>query len=468
MAPKHNTYWTNTSVLSLVKHSNADPIQAVTEKARALALGAIEQGWSGPPYDPFALADLLKIRVIPREDIADARTVPSATGFVVEYNPNRPRVRIHYSICHEIAHTLFPDSHQRVQHRLTHDKMKGDDWQLEMLCNIGASELAMPVGSFPALSAEQLSIDTVLNLRKRFEVSAEALLLRLIKLTDVQCVAYSASRIGSGESERARYIVDYALTSRAWPNAGLIPGMHIPMGSAVSECTAIGYTAKGIEEWRSAGKVKVHSLGISPYPNQTFPRVIGLLRPVRQTNANMAGITYLRGDATAPRGTGNQLIVQVVNDAALTWGGGFSLVVRQKWPVAQEEFRSWATVDRRNLSLGSLHLAATNDRLTIASMVAQRGYGPSPKPRIRYSALRTCLQRLSKTALERNATVHMPRIGSGLAGGSWNIVSELIDEALCRHGVNVFVYDLPGTEPRLQPQGAFQFSSEQQSESVVN
>jgi hypothetical protein len=65
LAPRR-TYWTNTSVLSLIKHSGADPIQAVTEKARFLALNAIERGWSGPPYDPFALADLLKIRVIPR------------------------------------------------------------------------------------------------------------------------------------------------------------------------------------------------------------------------------------------------------------------------------------------------------------------------------------------------------------------------------------------------------------------
>jgi hypothetical protein len=467
LAPKH-TYWTNTSVLSLIKHSGADPIQAVTEKARFLALNAIEQGWNGPPYDPFALADLLKIRVIPREDIADARTVPSATGFVVEFNPNRPRVRIHYSICHEIAHTLFPDAHQRVQHRLTHDMMKGDDWQLEMLCNIAASELAMPVGSFPALSAEQLSIDTVISLRKQFEVSAEALLLRLIKLTDLQCVAYSASRVGSGPSERPRYVVDYALRSRTWADGELTPGTHLPLGSAVTECTAIGYTAKGIEEWRNAGKVKVHCLGISPYPNQTFPRVIGLLRPVRQANANAAGITYLKGDASAPRGGGSQLLVQLVNDSAFTWGGGFSLVVRQKWPPAQQAFRSWAYNNKRNLSLGNVHLAPADSRITIASMIAQHGYGPSPRPRIRYSALRSCLQHLSKIALERSATVHMPRIGSGLAGGSWNIVSELIDEALCRRGVNVFVYDLPGSEPRQHPQGAFQFSSEQQSGSVVN
>jgi hypothetical protein len=467
LAPKHN-YWTNPSVLSLVKRSDADPIRTITEKARALALDAIERGWSGPPYDPLALCDLLKIRVIPREDIADARTVPSPTGFVVEFNPNRPRVRIHYSICHEIAHTLFPDADQRVQHRLTHDKMKGDDWQLEMLCNIAASELAMPVGSFLALTGEEISIDTIINLRKRFEVSAEALVLRLIKLTDQQCVAYCASRSSSDSSARARYVVDYSVASRTWPDAALAPGTQIPLGSAVSECTAIGYTAKRIEEWRSAGKIKVHCLGISAYPNQTYPRVLGLLRPLRQANPSTAGITYLKGDATAPRGSGSRLVAQIVNDSAFTWGGGFSLAVRQKWPSAQQAFRTWAYGDRRNLSLGNLHLAPVDETLTIASMVAQRGYGPSTNPRIRYSALQTCLQRLSTIAVDQRATVHMPRVGSGLAGGSWSVVSELIDEALCRRGISVFVYDLPGVEPKRDPQSVLPFSSEQLSTSILN
>jgi len=467
LAPKH-TYWTNPSVRSLVKHADADPIQTITEKARNLVFEAIERGWAGPPYDPVALADLLKIRVVPREDIAEARTVPSSTGFVVEFNPNRPRVRIHYSICHEIAHTLFPDCHQRVQQRLTHEKMKGDDWQLEMLCNIAASEIAMPIGSFPALREQDLSIDTVIDLRKRFDVSAEALVLRIIKLTDHQCIAYSASRTGSDLSERTPYSVNYALPSRTWANVVLPPGTQLPIESAVSECTAIGYTAKRIEDWRYAGKVKVHCLGVSPYPSQTFPRVIGLLRPTRQDAPPTAGITYLKGDASAPRGNAPRVIAQIVNDSAFTWGGGFSLAIRRKWPEAQQAYRQWAYKNRANLSLGSVHIADAQDNLAIASMVAQRGYGPSDKPRIRYAALRACLQHLSGLAVKQKATIHMPRIGTGLAGGSWNIVSELIDDVLCRAGINVFVYDLPGTEPKLDKQLSLLPASEQPLTSTLN
>jgi O-acetyl-ADP-ribose deacetylase (regulator of RNase III) len=65
------------------------------------------------------------------------------------------------------------------------------------------------------------------------------------------------------------------------------------------------------------------------------------------------------------------------------------------------------------------------------------------KPRVRYDALQSCLYELANVARDKEATVHMPRIGCGQAGGRWEVVSELIYDALCRHGITVTVYDLP-------------------------
>ena len=129
---------------------DSDPVQAITERAQAKVVAAIQNGWKGPPYDPFALAEYLRVTVIAREDILEARTVPARGGYSIEFNPNRPRNRVKYSICHELAHTLFPDCAERVRNRVTHRDMKGDEWQLEMLCNIGAAEMLMPVGSTPS------------------------------------------------------------------------------------------------------------------------------------------------------------------------------------------------------------------------------------------------------------------------------------------------------------------------------
>jgi O-acetyl-ADP-ribose deacetylase (regulator of RNase III) len=334
--------------------------------------------------------------------------------------------------------------------------MKGDDWQLEMLCNLAAAEFAMPTGSMPSITEEYLDIEGILALRKEFQVSAEAMLLRLVKLTTHQCSFFAASRVSLPDSPSPTYAIDFTKPSRAWSEATLPPSTQLPENSVVTDCTAIGFTARGQEEWSDLGKVRVECVGVSPYPSQIFPRVIGLIRPSRQSSRSITTIDYLRGDATQPRGTGNRFLVQIINDAAINWGGGFSLVVRKKWPAVHDAFHEWA-VNRENLKLGNLHVVMAEKNITVLSMIAQHGYGRSTHPRIRYLALRDCLTKVGELALKNQATVHMPRIGCGEAGGSWDVVNELVTDALCAKGIKVFVYDLPGADKPLQQQATLRF-----------
>jgi hypothetical protein len=81
--------WTNKSVLKFAGKS--DPISLIEEKARQPVLQARDAGWSGPPYNPIAIADLLKIPVEASGDVADARTVATDTAIRIEFNPTRPR-----------------------------------------------------------------------------------------------------------------------------------------------------------------------------------------------------------------------------------------------------------------------------------------------------------------------------------------------------------------------------------------
>jgi len=449
--------WTHHSVSALA--GNADPVQVITEKARAKAMEAIQSGWSGPPYDPFQLADLLKIPVVARQDISEARTVPAKSGFVIEFNPNRPRNRVRYSICHELAHTLFPDCGERVRNRMTHESMRGDDWQLETLCNIGAAELLMPIGTVPKLAGEHLTIDAVLESRKQHEVSAEAVLLRAIRLTTDQCAVFAASRRQYPTGSSDQYFIDYGVSSRSWVAGAIYAGTGLPKDTVLGECLAIGVKAKGHEDWGgSVGSVRIECVGVPPYPNHMFPRVVGIVKPQRQAPTNIASIAYIPGDATQPRAGGFRIVAQIVNDSAFTWGGGLSLVVRKKWPEAQQSFRAWAEHDRRNLRLGNLHYVTVDSSLGIASLIAQHGYGASPTPRIRYLHLQACLEKLAQSAQEYKATVHIPKLGCGQAGGSWPIVRELVEESLCGRGVKVYVYELAGAEPRPHPQAAFEFT----------
>ncbi len=98
--------------------------------------------------------------------------------------------------------------------------------------------------------------------------------------------------------------------------------------------------------------------------------------------------------------------------------------------------------------LGAVQLVAINDNLLVANMIAQRGIrGTSEGPPIRYDALRDCLRELSAHAHRLEASVHMPRIGCGLAGGQWDEIEPIIEQTLIAGGIAVHVYDFAPTAP---------------------
>jgi len=82
-------YWTNPSVEQI--NLSGDPLADFIDRTRQVVFEAMQKGWSGPPFDPFKLADILHLHVVPTENVLDARTVPAPSGKVqIEFNPNRP------------------------------------------------------------------------------------------------------------------------------------------------------------------------------------------------------------------------------------------------------------------------------------------------------------------------------------------------------------------------------------------
>jgi O-acetyl-ADP-ribose deacetylase (regulator of RNase III) len=428
-----------------------DPIEVITERARALVVDAMDAGWRGPPFDPFALAEFQKLRIVGNERVRDARILPvGVDDFIIEFNPNRPVARVRYSLAHEIAHTLFADCGDQVRNRSAHHEIKGNEWQLEALCNIAASEILMPVGTLPHFSGDDLNIERLDELRREYQVSAEALFIRVARLADEPCLAFCATRIEEGK-DSGRYRLDYTIPSESW--TGPLPrSLLLPENTRLAECVGIGFTAKAVETWPGEiGTIYAEALGISPYPGAKFPRVVGVLRS-DDIVAGESCLTYLSGDATMPRGAGPKIITHVVNDAVPRWGAGFPLAIKKRWQQVQEEFITWVTEDRRRLRLGHVHEVRVAKDCSIIHMVAQHGYGASSTPRIRYSALRSCLQQVVERAKIQGASVHMPRIGAGQAGGHWPLIEELIRSTLCKAEVPVFVYDLPGRSLPKQTQ----------------
>lgn len=155
--------------------------------------------------------------------------------------------------------------------------------------------------------------------------------------------------------------------------------------------------------------------------------------------------SYLEGDATDPTGDGPKIIAHVCNDVG-RWGSGFVVAVSRRWPGPEVRYREWWQYRTGEyLPLGRVQMYEVSSDLWVANMIAQHGIGMGRDgvPPIRYGALADCLREVADTAIDLAASVHMPRIGCGLAGGRWEEVEPIVIKELCKRDVSVTVYDLP-------------------------
>ncbi|MGL5934933.1 MAG: hypothetical protein ACRCZI_04845, partial [Cetobacterium sp.] len=150
-----------------------------------------------------------------------------------------------------------------------------------------------------------------------------------------------------------------------------------------------------------------------------------------------------RGDATRPIAQGNKLIVHICNDRA-HWGGGFTEAISHRWFRPQIAL---SNLHMRNdtdvpLELGLVQKVKVTEDIWVVNLIGQKGTRTvAAVPPIRYGAVGKGLRRVARMAHDLEASVHMPRIGTGLAGGTWNRIEPIIQEHLCNQGIHVTVYD---------------------------
>lgn len=161
----------------------------------------------------------------------------------------------------------------------------------------------------------------------------------------------------------------------------------------------------------------------------------------------MLKIEYRIGDATEPHVTGTKIITHCVNDAG-AWGAGFVLALSQRWREPERQYRRWhqaGELDGVPFALGQVQIIKVARDLFIANLVGQHGirrrrHGGLPP--VRYEAIRQGLACVRQHAMTLKASVHMPRIGAGLAGGDWREIEQIINDELAAHDVAVTVYNL--------------------------
>lgn len=156
----------------------------------------------------------------------------------------------------------------------------------------------------------------------------------------------------------------------------------------------------------------------------------------------MKEVNYIIGDATYPKIEGNKIIVHICNDIG-GWGKGFVMAISKRWSQPEQQYRQWFK-SNENFKLGRVQFIQVEEDIWVANLIGQHGIYKDEKGNvpIRYDAILLGLENITQFAIDKKATIHMPRIGCGLAGGTWDKIEPLINKSLLRNEIETYVYDL--------------------------
>jgi len=124
-----------------------------------------------------------------------------------------------------------------------------------------------------------------------------------------------------------------------------------------------------------------------------------------------------------------------------TMNSGIAKSIRDKFPEA------WK-VDQKTVygdinKLGSFTMAECENngkKILVLNCYTQYKYGTSHR-HTDYDAIRKCMRKIN-SMFDKNVKIGFPKIGTGLAGGDWNIIEKIINEEFGDYRI-VYVYVLP-------------------------
>jgi O-acetyl-ADP-ribose deacetylase (regulator of RNase III) len=138
------------------------------------------------------------------------------------------------------------------------------------------------------------------------------------------------------------------------------------------------------------------------------------------------------------------------------FGAGFAKKLAYKYPKARSHYidkfysKGWNLGEVQFIEIWPLCDRQMDTRwngediFIIANMATQQGYGydASQTQYVDYDAVAKCFQTLIDYAECHRLTVGMPKIGSGLAGGSWDTINGILQQCMQERKVHAIVYEL--------------------------
>ena len=310
---------------ALVRSTSATgPTHAVRLKARA----ALEQfcavfGEPTMPLDIEALASFLGIAQSDDTPIhsEDAELVPVENGRVaIRVNRDRPETRKRFSMAHEVSHTFFPHYQLKLWCRTDarFRRRENPDDLLEMLCDVGASELVMPLPWFLNDAVAVTSGEGLLELAKKYNTSREATLRRFAETSErnVQAVFFSwklkptekrgwsrqqQHLFGAPDDARPskKLRIDYSIPSPMAADAGyFLPSDKSVENAGPLDAAAVGTPAEG-ECWLdlgpAAGRYRVMAIPVWTDDEDVGPNgenAVGVIIEPLSSKRATRGVSY--------------------------------------------------------------------------------------------------------------------------------------------------------------------------------
>ena len=119
-------------------------------------------------------------------------------------------------------------------------------------------------------------------------------------------------------------------------------------------------------------------------------------------------------------------------------GAGVALQIKKKWPNVFEIYQ--LRHQTFGLQLGEIIPVYTTDGFLILNCITQQNVGTHQR-QVDYPAVETIFQQINDKVLDWEVTeVAMPRIGAGLAGGDWTVISEIIERTSTNYTPVVWDY----------------------------
>jgi len=152
-------------------------------------------------------------------------------------------------------------------------------------------------------------------------------------------------------------------------------------------------------------------------------------------------LIILKGDITNITKTDKPFIIPHVCNNIGAYNAGVAKSIRNKFPEAYDEYIRFNPKKMGKVNFVVIKRKKEDHAFIIANMIAQQGYEPTTDERyVNYSDLVSCMKKVRKLAQIFEYDIRTPMFGTGLSGGDWNIIKNLMIDCWCKRGIDVYVY----------------------------